>query len=498
MPHDAEREFWAKLHIPAAGLRKLGYYYVDRTGGPSFRAICELTEASPTKVATLAQDGLTSSQIVRLGGHETLRSHPSTTPEMLRFNADDFERGGAMGTIVWELGAKEREELGLPLEPPWAAIFRGEQVSAPARPSLDPKQIDALCAKVPIRLVPMRVPAPEGQAPMVDRLALVGEPVTEVIGAPVIATSDVDTSGTSIVHFNQIARERRTGLGPVDLIVIAVLALGAGFFAFVVAALLFEAPGRNVTPIAGAVALVAMPIVAWASYRYGRRPAHSGWTSVVGVDGVQVGTVNEGVFDRTVLLYTDPSDVWFESTTMGVRPGAAIGDPSSIYRTVVVRSAEGLSPVLEQFGGLVRGGAPLAFSASRVDAERFFVLSEAWYRAAARRLPLARHELAQGRPVVLPVLDGRKVTLRPSGSGLTIELQSGGRTVIAADSREVAVQVVGGIYDFRHGGARETIERHALGNPYVIDALLLGLELPQPTDAPLPRAALVPPSMTRR
>lgn len=498
MPHDAEREFWAKLHIPAAGLRKLGYYYVDRVGGPSFRAICELAEASPAKMAALAPGGFSSSQIVRLGGHETLRSHPSTPTDILRFNADDFERGGAVGTIVWELSAKEREELGLPLEPPWAAIFRGEAASAPARPSLDPKEIDALCAKVPIQLVPMRVPVPDGRTPMVDRLALVGEPVTEVIGTPVIATSDVDTSGTSIVHFNQIARERPTGLGPVDLLVIATIALMTGFFVFLGGALLLEAPGRNVTPIAGALALLTMPIAAWLSYRYGRRPAHLGWTCVVGVDGVQVGTANEGVFDRTVLLYTDPSDVWFESTSLGVRAGAAIHDASTIGRTVAVRSADGLSTLFEQHGGTLRGSAPLPLTLERVYGERFSVLSEAWYRAAAKRLPLARHELAQGRSVTLPVLGGRTVTLRPSGNGLTIELQSGGRAVIAADSREVAVQLVGGVYELRHGSVRETIERHALGNPYVIDSLLLGIELPQPTSVPMPRAALLPPSMTRR
>jgi hypothetical protein len=41
--------------------------------------------------------------------------------------------------------------------------------------------IDERCAKVPVQLVLMRVRPALGGAPMVDRLALVGEPVSEVI-----------------------------------------------------------------------------------------------------------------------------------------------------------------------------------------------------------------------------------------------------------------------------------------------------------------------------
>jgi hypothetical protein len=345
--------------------------------------------------------------------------------------------------------------------------------------------------------VPMRVPAAGGEAPMVDRLALVGEPVTSVIGRPIVATSDVDVTGTSVVYFNQIARKRPTGLGPIDLVIIGFSALCAGFFVFLAASLLLEAPGGG--PVLPAiVALVSMSIVAWVSYRFSRRPAHEGWTCVVGEHGFQVGTAKEGALDRCVVTYDDPSDAWFEDTSIGVRERS--GTALSANRMLKIRVADDPSRVAIELVGslsiLAVGRSLAEVGASRVHAERFFVIGEAWERGRAIRLALAERELHAGRPVTLPTVDGRRITLTPregTSGAPTLEITRGGTSLLRGGAGEVTVELRQGTYEIAAGGRRETIQRGALGNAYVLDALFLGDRgLPIPADGALSRDVLIP------
>jgi hypothetical protein len=363
----------------------------------------------------------------------------------------------------------------------------------------DSRSIDERADAVPIQLVPMRVPAAGGEAPMVDRLALVGEPVTSVIGRPVIATSDVDVTGTSVLHFNQIAQKRPTGLGPIDLLIIGTVALCTGFFAFLVAQLLLEGPGSG--PVLPAIlALVSMPIAAWVSYRYSRRPNRKGRTCVVGEHGLQVGTVVEGALDRCVVSYADPSDTWFELTSLGVRPGS--GATLSASRILNIAATDDPTRIAVQLDGtlsILAMNRPLAQAgAARIEAERFFAIGEAWERGRAIRLGLAERALRSGRAVVMPTSDGRRVTLTPrtdagGALALTLEITRGGSTLLRGGPGEVTVDLQQGTYEIAASGRRETIARGRLGDAYVLDAFYLGDRgLPIPAEGALPRDALIP------
>jgi hypothetical protein len=372
-------------------------------------------------------------------------------------------------------------------------------VAAGASPSIDER-----CAQVPVRLVPMRVPAAGGDAPMVDRLALVGEPVTSVIGRPVLATSDVDVTGTSVVHFNQIAVKRPTGLGPIDLLVIAATAFGVGFFVFFGGMLMLESVVRG--PVLPAIiALVSMPLAAYASYRFSRRPDRKGWTCVVGEHGFQVGTVSGETLDRIVVVYSDPSDVWFETTTLGVLRGSSMA--VAVNRVLTIRPSDALQKTtVELYGGIDQGALirPLGdIGSARIYAERFIAAGEACERARAVRLDIARRELEAGRPVTMPTFDGRRITLTAGADGgaapaLTLELTRGGTTLLRGGPGEVTVSLREGTYTITAGGRRETIERHDLGNPYLLDAFFLGDPGPPIPDGPFPRKALVPAELAQR
>lgn len=377
----------------------------------------------------------------------------------------------------------------MPMQEPSAAGHQAERS----------RSIDERCAEVPIRLVPMRVPAAGGEGPMVDRLALVGEPVTSVIGRPILATSDVDTAGRSIVYFGAIAEKAPTGTAPKDLAIIVTTAMFAGFFVFVGGMLALESPGGSPFLPAALMALLSMPLVGYLSYRFSRRPDFKGWTCVVGEDGFQIGTVKDGVFDRIVLSYADPSDVWFEGTGVGVLHGSTTA--VSVNRTLTIRSADDQSITLQQFGYIDRSALLGRFSVgpNRVEAERFIALGEAWERARVVRLAHARAELAAGRALVLPLVDGRRLTLTPSPAGTTLAITRGGKELLRGESRDVGVRLIGGTYELTAGDARETVERFDLGNPYVIDALFLGdVGAPIPSGGPFPRAALAPAELATR
>jgi hypothetical protein len=116
---------WAKLK--AGGRSWFGYYYRDRTAGPSFKCIVELT--TPMDDAAIAAAARAASYLgpstYRLGAHETMGSD-GLPEEVWSFLRRDFESGEPAAphiAKVLRLSPAERTAWGLPAAPPHMEVY---------------------------------------------------------------------------------------------------------------------------------------------------------------------------------------------------------------------------------------------------------------------------------------------------------------------------------------------------------------------------------------
>ena len=115
---------WYRMHV--RGSRKaLGYYYVDRTAGPSFKIVVEL-DSQPTadeirKQAAAAQ--YRGSSTFRLPGFETVNTEglPEDFAALMRKKYEECEGPG--DAILLKLTQAERAEYGLPETPEWVGVY---------------------------------------------------------------------------------------------------------------------------------------------------------------------------------------------------------------------------------------------------------------------------------------------------------------------------------------------------------------------------------------
>lgn len=118
---------WVKLHMRAAGVKSLGYYYRDKAAGPSVKMVVDLLTTPPEQIAQAARTaGYAGNSTFRLPGFESL--HVDNMPEeVLAMHRESFEKGhGAAGpqtAVVLYLTENERAQLGLPIAPPHMELY---------------------------------------------------------------------------------------------------------------------------------------------------------------------------------------------------------------------------------------------------------------------------------------------------------------------------------------------------------------------------------------
>jgi hypothetical protein len=119
---------WAKVHLKAGGLKALGYYYRDRSAGPSFKVLVDLLE-SPTDDtirAVAAEKEYIANSTFRLGAHETLYAG-AREGAMAVLTEASYEQGeGAAGpdcAVVMMLTDAEKRAYELPEAMPGIEVY---------------------------------------------------------------------------------------------------------------------------------------------------------------------------------------------------------------------------------------------------------------------------------------------------------------------------------------------------------------------------------------
>lgn len=110
---------WARLND--RGEKSLGYYYRDRTAGPSFHVLSEAADPPPTP-ESLRDKRYRGSLTKRLAAHETMQI-PESAADLATMLRGRFDSGGASGCVVLKLTKAERDALGLPDAPPWIDVY---------------------------------------------------------------------------------------------------------------------------------------------------------------------------------------------------------------------------------------------------------------------------------------------------------------------------------------------------------------------------------------
>ncbi|MFN7699028.1 MAG: hypothetical protein ACK6CU_23300 [Deltaproteobacteria bacterium] len=106
---------WARLNDH--GEKSVGYYYRDRTAGPSFHVL--FVEDAPLTADELRAMRYRGTLTKRLGAHETMQIPEGLPPDGEVFLREMFAEGGATGTAVLALTPAERNALQLPEHPWW-------------------------------------------------------------------------------------------------------------------------------------------------------------------------------------------------------------------------------------------------------------------------------------------------------------------------------------------------------------------------------------------
>jgi hypothetical protein len=118
--------YWGRLHdLHGPASKAIGYYYRDKTGGPSFHVVVDVTngeDAAEIKRAAAACN-YRGEVTMRLGAHEEIFADnvPPSDADFLRKEFDD--PSGPVKTRVMRLTAEERSAFGLPDAPDWAQFY---------------------------------------------------------------------------------------------------------------------------------------------------------------------------------------------------------------------------------------------------------------------------------------------------------------------------------------------------------------------------------------
>ncbi len=110
---------WARLN--QQGRKSVGYYYRDRTAGPSFHILFD-EDAEPPTPEQLREMRYRGSVTTRLGAHESMQI-PEGVPNLVAMMQRTFDSGGTSGTVVLKLMKSERDGLGLPDAPEWISAY---------------------------------------------------------------------------------------------------------------------------------------------------------------------------------------------------------------------------------------------------------------------------------------------------------------------------------------------------------------------------------------
>ncbi len=343
-----------------------------------------------------------------------------------------------------------------------------------------------------IPLIPHQLPQPLGATPMVDRLALIGAPSPE-IGAPIFAISDVDVDGFAVLKADELYRSRADrdrgsiGMALVASGILGTLLGGIAFIAVGVGLTEARAPEAAIVPLGGLVAL-AIVVLLFLGFRRLFGPERRGRSIVVGSAGFQVGRLSGREMSLVVVRYDDPTDRWFErrENVHVVRRGEASrgaprGAPTYVVEKLTIRSGRQLALELEEsfeYEG-ARGDLPLGGRITplgRAGREHTHAMWAIQDRGRAARIESALQRLARGERIELPIgTFSRTVVLTPSSprpTDVVVELRTGDRVELTAPLTALDVRMEQGVYRLSAGGATATIERDALGDAMVFDALL--------------------------
>lgn len=314
----------------------------------------------------------------------------------------------------------------------------------------------------PLSLIPLSTLPDQTKKPASPHLALVG-PVSPAIGAPLFAFSEVDQQGYEMSALGKKASPAQHWMKALKpALAIGVVFGGLVGVLIVVVSQSTEAIGAAVGLVVGLTALFTLLF----------RPKRSGFTAVVGNDGIDIGVIDGDKLAKMVALYDDDEYLFFEFGTNIYTRRAGYpkpATPTTIQMALLVRDRASLElratmNFVWSFQDRIQGRAP----GHRPGL--YFALVESGY---PRRIARARARLERGEPVELPVLGGRVVRILPSpgvaGMPWAVELARDG----ARELRVAQLELRQGRYTFAGDGRTANIGRQEVGDAFVLDALVI-------------------------
>jgi hypothetical protein len=117
--------YWGRLHV-VGHVKAIGYYYRDKSAGPSFNILVELGDPSPpaSAIADAARAAsYRGSSTFRMGAHEEVfvEGLPPGDAAFMRTMFDSPQ--GPVRCRVMRLTREEIEAYGLPAAPPWIQFY---------------------------------------------------------------------------------------------------------------------------------------------------------------------------------------------------------------------------------------------------------------------------------------------------------------------------------------------------------------------------------------